>query len=782
MKKHELIAELFSASGNGAARPSEAAPGQAGKTLAFLSQAALGAASLVMVAAPAAAQEASTITLDPIEVSAGKASNGSPYNPRQLELQRLPTPIVDTPQSITVVPQQLIRDQHDTTVLETLRNVPGVTMFGGEGGSQGDNINIHGYSARNDFYRDGIRDPGWYTRDAFSIDSVEVLKGPSSFLFGRGSTGGVVNQTSRLPYFARDRTELEVSGYTSPGGRVTADVNRVMGDTAARVVLLGNDTDVAGRDHIATKRAGVAPSVTVNVTPQDTLTLSYIYQKDDNVPDYGIPILPGSYFGTTYGQPAPVPKNTYYGRLNSSFSDMEDVDAHIGTVQYKHKFNQDWSFTNTTRYSNIDRFVRVRGVQINATNLYGQPVGGTALAGTALFMRPLDSIYVGNTNDFQNHTVNSLFTNQSDVVGHFDTLGLQHTILTGVELSRETRDQYRTTLVPGDRVDVGDPSPYPANPGTYPVSSTDTASVGRTAGVYASDQIKLNRYLDILGGLRYDDVSVRQHAATVRTGTRDETGALNATTPFDVTNAVRFVSWRTGAVAHPVQDSSVYFMYGTSFDPSSEYLTITGGQQNLKPVTNETYEFGAKYDLFASRLSLTGSLFQVTQQNAIEAVDSVNAVYAQIGTTRVKGAELGIGGKITEEWSAFGGYTYMNGRVLDSAINSAGKFATTPGNVLANTPRNTFAMTSTYELFKDMTVGASAYHVGSRYTSSADTARVPGYWRFDALGIYKISDTTSLQLNLYNIADTKNFESVSGYGSATPGPGRTAILTARVSF
>lgn len=307
-----------------------------------MARAAIGLAS-VMLADAASAQEATQengqIALEQIDVSGSvDARQGSDFNPRTLGLVRVPTPILDTPQSITVVPQKLIQDQRDSTVVEALHNVPGITFFGGEGGTQGDNINIHGYSARNDFYRDGVRDPGWYTRDTFSVQQVEVLKGPSSFLFGRGSTGGVVNLTSKLPVFT-DFTTLEMSGYTAPGARVTADVNRTFGNTAARLILLGNDANVADRDNVVTKRVGAAPSITMNMTPDTRVTLSYIYQRDDNIPDYGIPLLPGSYFGTPYGQPAPVPKNTYYGRLTPGFSDTEQVNAHIVTARIEHDFN-----------------------------------------------------------------------------------------------------------------------------------------------------------------------------------------------------------------------------------------------------------------------------------------------------------------------------------------------------------------------------------------------------------------------------------------------------------
>lgn len=749
----------------------------------------LGLASLFLMATPALAQEAGeggVVELQQVDV--GSQQKGTAYNPGSISLTRLPTPLLDTPATINVIPQQVMQDQHTSTVVEALHNSPGITFFGGEGGTQGDNINIRGYSARNDFYRDGIRDPGWYTRDAFSIESIEVLKGPASFLFGRGSTGGVVNMQSKLPKFVELST-IEMSGYSAPGGRVTADINHMFSDSVAgRIVLLGNDTGTAGRDYIVTRRMGVAPSLTFNMAPDWRMTLSYIYQKDHNIPDYGIPILPGSYFGTPYGQPAPVPGHTYYGRLNTNLPDTENVDAHIITLRIDHDLSADWKVSNETRYSYIDRFVRIRAVQIGnqsvgtTPNLYGTATGGTAFTAVPYYF-PLSSLYVANTNDFQNHTQNSLLTNQTDVVGHFTTGFLEHTFMSGLEASVETRSQYRTTFVPGDRVDIGNPNPYPTNPGTYPATSTIQNDLSRTIGVYASDQVKVNKYLEILGGLRYDSFEAWQYAATVLSNTTTPTAQFNATTPYNLTNTVTFVSWRAGPVVHPTENSSVYFMYGTSFDPPAEYLTLSGGQQNLAPTTNETMEVGAKVDLLDGKLSLNGAVFRTTQQNAIEAVNSALGIYAEVGTTRVQGFEIGAAGKITDQWSVYGGYTNLQGRVLASALSqTTGTFVSAPGNGLQNVPRNTLTATTTYAITPKFTIGGSAYFVDKRWTSSTDIGLVPGYWRFDAMASYKIDEHMSVQLNLINLANTLNYESISGYGSAQPGPSRSAIVTAKITF
>jgi catecholate siderophore receptor len=563
-----------------------------------------------------------------------------------------------------------------------------------------------------------------------------------------------------------------VSAYSSPGIRSTIDVNRTYGDVATRIVGLGLDSDVADRDHVHNSRLGVAPSLTYKIDNDNKVTFSYIYQHDDNVPDYGIPILPGSYFGTPYGQPAPVSKNTFYGTVN----DYERVDAHILTLSAEHDFNKDWKLTNDTRYSYIDRYVSVRGTQVTGTtgtNLVNASGGAIpALTPTT----DLANVYVNNGNYYQNHTLNTLATNLTGLTGHVDTGPFEHTVSTGLELNQETRDQFRQVYAMNANyslVNVLDPNPY-TTPGVLPATGSNVAATGQGVGLYLSDQIKINKYLDLLFGVRQDYLRVDQTTSTLSSATLAPTAI-----PTSIVNTVNFTSYRAGAVVHPVEDASLYFMYGTSFDPTSEYLTITNGQQNLPPTTNETYQVGGKYDMFNHKLSLSGGLFQVTQSNAVEAVNSALGLYSEVGKTRVQGVEVGAAGKITDKWSVFGGYTYMVGRVLDSAISSTGAYVTTPGNGLQNVPYNTFSLTSNYAITPEFTLGGSAFYTGDRWVSSADTAKVPGYWRFDAMASYKVNKRLTLQANIWNILNTTNFESLSGFGAAQPGPGRTFILTAK---
>ena len=225
-------------------------------------------------------------------------------------------PLRTVPQTITVIPQTVIEEQGATTLRDVLRNVPGLTMTAGEGGTPaGDNLTLRGFSARNDLFVDGVRDMGPTSRDPFNIEQVEVVKGPGSAFSGRGSTGGTINLVSKSPSltpfyggtlnFGNDETK-----------RATVDVNlpvKALGDRAAfRLNLLGHDSEVAGRDAVENRRWGAAPSLTLGLSAQTRLTLSYFIMEQDNLPDYGIPWVTATHnlLVDFRDQPAPVPRDT----------------------------------------------------------------------------------------------------------------------------------------------------------------------------------------------------------------------------------------------------------------------------------------------------------------------------------------------------------------------------------------------------------------------------------------------------------------------------------------
>jgi catecholate siderophore receptor len=693
--------------------------------------------------------------------------------PAQAGISRFPTPLLNTPQTVNVVSQQLMQDQRTTSIQEALRNVPGITFTAGEGGVQGDQINIRGYTARNDIYRDGIRDPGWYARDAFSFDRVEVYKGPSSFVFGRGSTGGVINIVGKAPQ-DRDFYVVEGTGTSAAGGRATVDFNKTFGDVAMRIAAVGYDTDVAGRDFAHIQRYGFAPSISVKLNESAKNTTSYIYQNDDNIADRGIPMLPGSYFGTSYRQPAPVPRNTYYGVATGGQNDIEQTDAHTLINKFEYDFVPGLKFTNTTGYSNVERFNRTRPVQINATNLFSNPSGPPAYAAGAITpATSLSNIWIANTNHFQNQTNNQLVSNVSDLNAKFRTGFLDHNVLFGVEVSHEDREQFRTTFNDTYRINVANPNPYvfgELNPTTAAVKSK-----ADTVGVYLQDQMKITEWLELLGGVRFDNFNANAQTYSFNRFTGG--AATPPVTPTNLDAENNFVTYRAGVVVHPTPNSSVYYMHGTSANPPAEFTTITSGQQSLAPVLSETDEVGTKIDLLNNQLNVNAALFRIKKTGDYENLGSAGTPnYVAIGDSQVEGFEIGATGKLTDQWSIFGGYAYLKSKLTSSLV------AANVGHELQNTPQNSFSVWSTYDITPIVTVGGGAVFVDSRWINVANDGRVPGYWRFDAMASYKVTPNFKLQLNIYNIADEYYFDSLAGAGYAVPGQGRYVSLSGRASF
>src|SRR6185437_13817059 len=689
-----------------------------------LLRAAVSLASLV-TASTASAQEggSSGLSLPTIDVN---GNQGGGYQVSEPSLTRMPIPIIDTPQTVNVVPQQVIQDQNATNVKDALRNVAGISFRAGEGGNQGDTPYIRGFSAQSDLFRDGVRDPGWYTRDDFAIDRVEVYKGPSSFLFGRGSTGGVINLVTKTPT-GENSNELMLTGNTGPGGRAVIDSNAVISpDVSARLIAMGQLYDIADRDHVKQDRFGFSPSLAMQVNDRTKVTLSYVYQHDNNIPDYGIPFTnPANGFPRS---PVPVSRDTWYGILSGRTPDVERVDASIATVEIEHEFDNGIKVTNTTRYTDVQRY---------QLNVFPEPNT------TVPLLSALNSIWTPNRNGTTLHSV--LMANQTDFLARFNTASWEHTLVTGFDVQEERRDFLRNAWAGQAGTNFLDPDPYRyGGLPTNPTASQLTYANAPAAGAYVADQIKLNRFFDVLGGLRYDYFRFHQVAP------------LAAASVDDLTHIDRTWSWRAGLVFHPIPNTSLYAMRGTSFNPSADNLTISVStpatalsQFALGPEKNETTEFGAKADVLGGRLSLATAVFQTDKTNMRVPDPTTSTVTVLNGVARSRGFEASATGKLTDLWQIVATYSYIHARIISSSIPLQ------IGAEPMNTPTNSLSIWSTYDVTPKYQVGGGAFYVGSVYgdlpTSAASipqSALVPAYWRFDAMMAYKIDAKSTVQFNV----------------------------------
>ena len=652
----------------------------------------------------------------------------------------------NTPQTVTVVSSELMAAQATTRLEDALKNVPGITLNAGEGAARGDTVNLRGFSAFNDFFLDGIRDAAVYTRDSFNLESVEVVKGPSATLFGRGSTGGAINQVSKAPTLTPfDSVAADVG--TNHEYRATADFNMPMTATSAfRFNAMGESSDVADRDYVKNRRWGVAPSLAFGLGEDDSVILAYLHQQENNRPDSGIPFVDG--------RPAAVPRGAYFG-LISDFATTEDD---IATARYKHDFSPSVSIADTLRFAHY-----LFDYQDTMPN-FGTtvPAPGT----------PLSNVLVGRDAPGSSGSQTNL-TNQTDLTSHFSTGPVSHSLFAGFEVSRQTSDIARynnpfnndNTWVP--ETPLLDPDPYEPLPGPERISSQQNTTA-HAYGVYATDTIALGPYVDLVAGVRFDNFSAGyvQNSAT--------TGILHLEHTDNVTSP------RAALLIKPTPQQTYYFSFGTSFDPSAEALTLTTKTADLGPVKAKSFEVGAKNSWLNGMFSTTAAAFHTEVDNA-QTNDPENPTLTILnGDQRVEGVELGISGYVTKHLELIAGYTYLDGKTL-----SAGTPAYV-GQDLPNVARHAMNLWSEYEITDAWEVGLGGNWLGARFGDSAQQATIPGYVVFNAMASYKLSKTVSLQMNVINLANRLYYDD-SYYTSASenhviPGAGRTAKLTIRMTF
>jgi catecholate siderophore receptor len=742
--------------------------------------AAVSLASL-MGATAAHAQQAGSM-LPTIDVT---GDQGGGYQATQQSINRLQTPLKDTPQTINVVPQQVIQEKRATSMEDALRSVPGITFSAGEGGQQGDSPIIRGFAARGDIFRDGFRDPGWYTRDLFNIDRVEVYKGPSAFAFGRGSTGGAINNVTKLPTGAT-YVEGTATGTSAGGYRADVDASGKKGNISGRIALLYQDQDTPGRDNVWTKRWGIAPSLTGQLDDSTKATLSYIYQGEEGVPDYGVPYLPQPGYRATTGAlvnggyngngsavtPVPVARSNWYGIASGPLRDVVTTETHILTGTLERELGNNFKLTNGTRYIANDRFSRVTAPR-GLANAAGQPFTSILTAGTggAGVGYPIGSMTIARERR-ERETDATYLVNQTDLTGKFNTGIVNHTVATGVELSRETRSQTRNDLCVATSAACYTSLTNPGSGGVaatavtpFPANNTNSTNFA----AYVSDQMKITQYFELLGSLRFDRYRTHYVDASAAAG-------LN-----DLERTDNMLSYRFGGVYHPTPNSSLYVAYGNSYNPSAELGTLSGTGSNtasvtLAPEKNISYEAGVKVDVLDSKLSLTGAIFRIEKTNLRITNDPSAATALQFlvldGLARVDGVELGVAGKLTDQWSVMAGYSYLKSAIVTTRDLSQ------LGRELPNTPKHNITLWTTYDVTREFTVGGGATYQSEAFVNTTNTAYVPDYWKFDAMLSYKVTPKSTIQLNVYNINNANYYAQYYG-GHAVPASGRWASLSYR---
>jgi catecholate siderophore receptor len=645
------------------------------------------------------------------------------------------TPLVDVPQSVSVVTRDLMRDQSMQSLADVARYVPGAGMAQGEGNR--DTIILRGNHSTSDFFLDGARDDVEYYRDLYNLDRVEVLKGPNAMIFGRGGAGGVVNRVTRQANWEPVR-EVTLQGGSWDALRGTFDFGDAVTDRfAARVTGVYEDSE-SYRDGFTLERKGINPTFAFAIGEATVLRLAYEYYDYDRVADRGIPSLNAA---TAVDRPFRSDPSTFFGD-----PDLSPTHATVnqGSVVIDHDFNDTVHLRNRTLYADYDKFYQ---------NVYA---GGPVDPGTNLV--PLAA--------YNNEQLRENFFNQTDLTFSFATGSVSHDFLAGIELGEQVTDNFRQTgffngtdlLFP---VDAGDPNV--SVPVTFAQSATDSDNHGRAtiAAVYVQDQIRLSQQWLAVLGLRYDSFDMDF--------TNNRTGE-NIQTEDDL------LSPRGGLIYKPVEDLSLYASYSMTYVPraGAQLASLLVTTAAFDPEEFENVEVGAKWDVNPA-LALSAAVFQLDRKNVI-IPDPSNptdpAASLLVDGQRTEGVELGVSGQLTDSWSIQGGYAWQDGHLTENL----------GGTELAQLPEHVVSLWNRYDLTPAWGVGLGIIHQTEMYASADNLVALPEFTRVDAGVFYAPSERLRMQLNVENLFDEDYYPNAHNNNNITPGSPLAVRVGVTASF
>jgi catecholate siderophore receptor len=751
------------------------------------------AATLTAAILASVSQGAESTASDPATVMTGVEVQAQRI--RAVASPKFTAPLVDTPQTVSVIPQAVYSQQGAASLADVLGNTPGITFLAGEGGhvSGSNSFMMRGFDATGSVFIDGVRDNGNYGRDVYNLEQVEVVKGPAGDN-GRGTASGYINLSTKSPQlsdFARSTLSYGFDEYASVDRqRATLDVNRTLESglkgAALRVSALWQDSGVAGRDYAEKKSWGVAPSLSLGLDTPTRLTLGYQHDEQNDRPDYGA--LGGIVSGTaTAVRPlAPVDRSRFYGHV----SDFDRVTVDFATARLEHDLSP------TTRVSNITRF---------GTNdreaIYTVPSALNSIPD--MTTGQVDEIVTTNRQAFYRET--ETFSNQSNLAAQFATGALLHSFAGGIELIREKGHTLRDWTGLGVAADLskrvnqtaaGAPaavsevvgtSPYQPNPhrpitGFAPMHAfIDDVRID-TGALYLFDTVKFSERWQATAGARLEHYEA-SYAVLVR--------ASGIVSPFEVSDTL--VTGKLGLVFKPARQGSLYASWGVAAQPpGTSSLSNDNGSRNngtpgttgqnspgAQPQESFNYELGAKWDFFQRKLTTSLALFRSERTKVVTATDSGSGLPSAYGDQRVQGVEFGVAGRITDNWILFGGWSW-----LDSAnLNPSNPVA--DGAELNWTPAWSGNLWTTYRLPFGLTFGGGLHHTGKSRVSLSKTslAELPAHTVFNAMVACDLTPRMSLLLNVSNVADKLYARALNNNSNRTYlGEPRSFLLSAEFKF
>ena len=648
--------------------------------------------------------------------------------------------LVDTPQTISVITKKVMEEQQATTLVEALRNTPGITLNLGENGNTNakDNINMRGFDAQGSIYKDGIRDLANSSKDTFNTEAVEVTKGAVGADNGRGVSSGYINQVTKSAT-NKDEVAGTVGYSTAKNARLTADVNKKLNETTGvRLNVMKQNGDVAGRDEVEIDRTGIAGSVGFGIGTATRTTINYEHTEQDDVPDGGIPTV------GLKGGAVKADTSKFYG----SSDDFEEAKSDAFTIKFEQDISDNTIFKNTSRYAKTNQEM--------------------------LLTSPFNYDTTASTVDRRMHArwqENEILTNQSNFTTQIQTGMLLHKISTGIELTKESQLTKNYTAQNAQITSLYNPTNISWDALTFSGQKSDGETT--TVGAYLFDSINIGEKFIFTGGARFDKYDTTNDivSSTLVPSTLEDKGNLN--------------SYKAGLVYKPLDNGSVYVSRATTqLAPGGANFTLSATTTNannpdMEPQKSTTDEVGTKWDLLDNKLSLTTALYKTVVEN--ETMTESDGSTSQNGEKEVKGIEIGAVGEITDKWSVSTGFAKMNTEYTNST-------STNEGLSLRFSPEHTATLWSTYKFTPIFNVGVGARYIGTQTiatstTSTPPVSKIEDYTVYDAMASYKFNKNLTYQLNVYNLTDEEYVSNVNNSGRRyTPGASRSGLLSLAYKF
>lgn len=681
----------------------------------------------------------------------------------------------DIPQSVTVVTEKLVDDRNLDTLKDVLHHTAGVTFQAAEGGEE--DIRLRGFSlaTTGDIYQDGLRDPAFYDRDTFNNDRIELLRGSASMLFGRGSTGGAVNQVSKQ---ARSFLENEVT--TTVGSfnyvRVTGDFNIATGeDSALRINAMANKADNNGSGSKIDKR-GIAANYQFGMGTEDAFSLSLYSLDTNNGMNYGMPWTTTK-GGTDQSMLQGIKATDNYGLA----SDYNKSTANYVTLSHTHRFQDNSELKTSLRKGIYTRDLRSGAVRLCSSTGNNPVVGCPAGTLPTEEITSATRLTRGQQTKIQDFDTTYV---QSDFSTKATAWGVKHEILAGVDMAQEAKRGYSAASITKPTTTIGTPNDGASvNEGARKVT-LGNAFQGGNLGLYAQDMVQVAPNWKVLGGLRFDQM-------------RGDYDVFNPAGAKTASFSQTIADWseRLGALYQPNELHSYHISYGTSFNTSADtysYSTLSNNA-NIAPEQSRNFELGAKLDSADKRFSTRLAVFHSTKMNERNTdPDSATATPVLSGRRSTAGLEIDISGLLTNKWEVFGSYMWMPHARVDATAscpvlqvgqscsqnaNSTNGLGARPGL----TPVHSGSIWTTYQFTPEFRAGSGLNFRSEQHANTSRNVYTKAYGTVDLMAEYKLGTRQVIKANLINLFDTYYADSVYN-GHYIPGSARNLQVSLNIKF